>query len=512
MLLQSEVGSWNELLHYRYGHEMSSKMYHFRKLVWRAAGYKPTPSQYEVIRAPRWTKLISGGVRAGKSMTTAMMLADFLVMPGELVWIVGGSYEAARQEFQYLHEALWRLGLLDRAGVSMPKVGPWSMEVRGGANVVTRSSSDIKTLASVAPIAQAYVEAAAQDAEIFDKAMERGLQKDGLIVFSGTLEAQAQMEFTNLFVKWQHPKVGNPSEPQSFSLPTWSNTFEFPGGRKDPKFLRMIAGMTEDKFNERVAAIPYRPQGLVHKNFNPNRQVVPLAHDPEVPVHVAIDPGYRSYVVLFVQMFGEYVHVLDEVYRHEALTHDIVGEVMSHPLWEFVTWGIIDKAARQHHAGESVWEVWRRLTGIPLITRSVSVQDGIDAIESRCMDGEDGSPRLLINRELQFRVGRDGRSSSLLGEFNLRRWPRFKATRSDGVRPIKANDHALNALGYYLFHWYRQEPTERVRPSMVGQVMDHPARLAKYIPKRIARTRPDYGGNKARAQILPRRKRRMAWR
>lgn len=502
----TEYSGWDKLLISKYGAEQAHTMIAFRKMFWNVAKYTPTPLQKVVADAPRLTKLLSGGVRAGKSFTTSMLLADFLPIKNEIIWLIGGSYEAARQEFLYLHEPLMKLGLVTKTTVSMPRIGPWAMDIAGGAQVLTKSSADIKSLASVAPIAIGVVEAAGQDADVFDKAFERGLQKDGLIIFSGTLEAEAQLLFTNNLVAWERPADNDPHTPQSWSLPTWSNTHEFPQGRDDPKFKRMTEGLTPEKFNERIAAIPYRPSGLVHKRYTDD-MLQPLAHDPDIPIHIAIDPGYSSYVLLFLQRHGEYVHILDEIYRHEALTHDFIEEAMAHELWEHVTWGVIDIASKQRQAQDSVHEVWRRVTGLSLVTRRVSVQDGIDAIETRCMPGEDGSPRLLINSDMKFEVGRDGRANSLRAEFNLRRWPRYKASRADGVQPVKANDHGLNTLGYILSFYYRQEREARPQPNPVGQKRYLPSRLAGY---RIPRgDKPNYAGNKTRtrALALPRRKR-----
>ena len=484
----------------RFGKAQALDMIDFRNLFWEIAGYTPTPLQAQVLEAARWTKLISGGVRGGKSMTTAMLLVDFLTMPGEIIWIIGANYEAPREEFLYLHKTLTMLGLVSPSSVSMPrdKSTQWLMDVAGGAHVATKSSYDVDSIASVAPIAQAYIEAAQQDPDIFDKAYERGLQKDALIVFSGTLEAAKQLTFTNKLIEWRNRKDDKPTSPEAWSLPTYSNIYEFPGGKDDPKFIRLIENMTPEKVAERIEAVPYKPSGAVHKRFS-EENIVPLTMDPELPVEIAIDPGYTSYVALFIQRHGEYVHVLDEIYRHEALTHDIVDEVMAHEYWPHVKWGIIDKAARQHQAQESVWEVWRRLTGIPLVTRAVSVQDGIDAIEMRCLPGEDGLPRLLVNEAMRFHVTAGNIASSLRAEFNLRQYPKYHIGKSSGVQPIKANDHALNALGYYLFYHYRQERKDKNRPNPTGVASILPQRL-----KRYERKPPNYAGNKSRAHAYKR--------
>lgn len=493
------MSAWDEMIARRF--PQADKMIMFRDLIWTTAGYLPTPTQKTIIDAARLTKLISGGVRAGKSYTSAMMMADFCALEGEEIWLIGDTYEDARQEFSYLCNPLMEIGLVTKNNLSMPEDGRWKMVIPGGAVVRTKASRDISKIASKAPIAQLYAEAAQQSPEIFEKGSERALERDGFVLFSGTLEASKQLEFTNKFMAWRKPDTDDDTEPQSWAMPTWSNIRAFPLGEADPKFARMKLSMTKEKYDERVAAVPYRPAGQVHKRFT-ERNIAPLQLDPNLPVELAIDPGYTSYVVLFLQRSGEYVHVLGEIYRHEALTHDIVSETMAHPYWEFVNWGLIDKAARQHQAQESVWEVWRRLTGIPLITVPVTVQDGIDAIETRCMNGEDGSPRLLVNSEMPFDVSGNGKANSLRGEFAQRRFPKYKTGRMDGVKPIKANDHALNALGYYLFFHYRQELDERRKPDQIGRRPVLPKRLQSYVHHQKSSTigpvMPTYAGNKSR--------------
>ena len=493
--------AWDELLYSKFGDDVAKNMISFRQLVWATAGYTPTPIQQEVAEAARLTKLLSGGVRAGKSLTSAMLMADFIAMDGETIWLVGNTFEDAREEFLYLYEPLAKLGLVTGKNVSMPDIGRWKMVVSGGATIRTKSSGDIAKLASIAPVAQLYTEVAQQNPDIFDKALERALQHDGFVVFSGTLEASKQLEFTNLLIKWDNPKDDSPSTPQSWSMPTWSNTISFPGGKKDPKFRRMIENMTPDKFDERVAAIPYKPEGLVHRSFS-DKNVVPLQLDPTMSVHLAIDPGYTTYSVLFLQRHGEYVHVLDEIYRHEALTHDIVEETMAHPLYQYVDWGLIDIGALAHQAQESVWEVWRRLTGKTLVTIKTGIDDGVDAVEMRLKVGEDGQPRLLVSDHMPFDMGRNGKANSLRAEFASYRWPKFKVNKTDGIKPIDSNNHAIKALAYYLFFWYRQEHQERERPNEGGNRAVLPSRLGRYMNK------PSYEGNKTRWQGIKRGRRK----
>ena len=437
-----------DLLAAKYGKDMAEALDIMREAIWAADGFVPTPMQAEYIFDGVNLKLVAGGVRAGKSNSTARSMDWFATLPGSLIWIIGPDYHQCHAEFDYMLIPYQELGLA--TAISRPQEGPRTFTIQGGAKIQTKSSDDLRKLASFAPDAIMAVEAGQQQYGLMEKILERGVEHDAFVVLSGTFEGAAQWYpdlYKSLLVK------DNELRGKSYRLPSWSNTEVFPGGKDDPKFLRLKAGMSEELYMERVEAVPFRPSGIVFPEFKPELHVKSLHVDPTLPVELAIDPAYHTYAVLFIQRAGEYVHVLDEVYMHDAITQDIIPACMERPLWHLVTGGIADQAARQRHGNVSVWQVWRQMTGLPLYTNYVTIQQGIDAIKLRLKPGEDDSPRLLFDKGLSFSKT-NGRADGVLAEFDLYRWPRNIPDRARRREPVDANNDAIKALGYYLFAKY----------------------------------------------------------
>jgi len=254
--------------------------------IWKLAGYEPSELQLMAHNDPHRIKLIAGGVRAGKSYSGAMELLSRLMVEKGLFWIVGPDYEQAKAEFDYVHQVLERAKLI--AGQpSMPSRGSRSLRTKWGAKLETKTSDDVRKLASFAPHGIIMAEAAQQPHDVYMKMLERALEKDAWIWMCGTFESSLGW-YADLFEEWKSPDAIG----KSFSLPTWSNTRLFPGGRNDPKIKQLEASMPEDLFSERCAAIPCKPQGLVHNTCDPKTPVRKLIVYDKYPVELANDPGF----------------------------------------------------------------------------------------------------------------------------------------------------------------------------------------------------------------------------
>lgn len=447
-----------DLLIHKYGEEKAYALDVIREMVWEADGYEPTPMQSDFLFDGSNLKLAAGGVRVGKSKSASRSMDWFAALKDALIWIIGPDYHQCHAEFDYMLTPYQKLGMA--GNVSRPLEGPRSFYIHGGAKVETKSSDDLRKLASFAPDAIMVVEAGQQQYGLMEKVLERGLENDAYVVLSGTFEG-ALSWYPDLYRELQIPD--NPMMGKSFSLPSWSNTVVFPLGKNDPKFLRLKAGMSEELYMERIEAVPYRPSGVVFPEFNPDNHLASLSVDPKVPVELAIDPAFHTYAVLFIQKHGEFVHVLDEVYMHNAITQEIIPQCMANPLWPYVTRIVADQAARQRHGNKSVMQVWREETGLPFYTNYVTIQTGIDALKLRLKPGADGLPRVLFSNKLRY--AKSGpKANGILAEFDMYHWPTQSPSKDRRRVPVDENNDALKALSYYLF--YAFGPTiERALPK-----------------------------------------------
>jgi hypothetical protein len=353
----------------------------------------------------------------------------------------------------------------------MPKEGSWSFTIDGGATVETKSADSLEKIAGEAPDAILIVEAGQHDSGIFEKSLERALEKNAPILFSGTFEG-AFSWYADQWLAWQGD---NSMGARSYSLPTWSNTFIFPDGQDDPRFKEMRENIPEDVYKERIEAIPFKPSGLVFRNaFDEKRHIVELEYNPNLPLEVAMDPATHTYPILFVQWQEDRVFVVDEIYGYNIITQHIIPTAKAHALWSKVSGGTTDVASRQRQANYSVIELWNRYANINLRAQSVGIQRGIDALTLRLGNDSKGVPRLLFsNRMMRGRTKR-GQASGILSEFGMYQWGKQHPNANKKKVPIDAHNDGVKALSYWLIDRYGDDVLRDWFMKIETQTMEYP--------------------------------------
>lgn len=452
----------------------------FQQKLFRKMGYKPTDAQREIYRAKARYIQILGGERAGKSMTTAMLAfirSTFTVdgKPG-IFWIVGPDYVQARKEFMYIKEFYEKVGhRLVKVSMPFGESSPWYMETSMGTKWFTKTSSDIRKLASEALDGAIMAEAAQQSYDVFLKLRGRVSERRGWLILSGTLETGGRW-YAELYNRWQGKNVDGG---KSFSLPTWSNTHIFPKGRKDPEIKALEESYPEALFLERFAAVPQKKQGLVFPEFSfDDHTSSKVSFDKDLPVSLAVDPGYTgAYAVLVIQERKEeyedeegekrikkFIDIVDEVYLRYSKVGDVIDECASRPWWENIPRGIqlggvIDLAGTQHQGMDSHVEAWLD-AGVSLAYNKVSIEQGIEIVRAALTGKNPYGVQLRISNKLPSDLDNEDHPKGILGEFGLYAYPRYLWNQK-GVqqhrgtdKPVDRYNHALKALGYWLFHYY----------------------------------------------------------
>lgn len=421
-----------------------------KRLAWHHDAYTPSAAQSAFHTHQSRLKLVAGGVRAGKSRSTAAEFYGELAVSNGLLWIVGPDYEQCKPEFKYIYTIFKKMGWVVKA--SIPERGAQSLVLANGCRVQTKSSDDAEALASFAPHAILMVEAGQQSWEVYQKILERALEHNAKVILSGTFEG-ALSWYAELFEKWQSP---NAEGGASFSIPSWTNLQIFPGGRQDPKILALESAMPEELFAERVGAIPYKPAGLVFKKFGPEH-IGRFPYNPDWPLELAIDPGQHTYAILAVQWAGEIVRVIDEIHVHDTIAQDVIPLAMAKPWWAHIQQnaGVIDNAGKQHNANRSQIEIWRDVAGVSLRANYVFINDGINALKLRLqLRDPDGQPLLMFDHLLRNSKGFDGRAAGIRAEFGLFKWRNWQEGQNRVATPIDANNDSCKALWYWLYDRY----------------------------------------------------------
>ncbi len=409
--------------------------------------------------------LICGGVRSGKSFITSVMGALLSEPSSEVIeesepdlgWVIGPDYKQTRAEISFMIELFDRVGWVNKRSTPENPTSPWSFTTVWNFRWETKSSLDLRKIASQPPRVVLVPEAAQQPYEVWLKARERAAEKRGTVIMNGTLEKGLPW-YADLLKRWKAP---NPEEGYSISIPTWDNKVIYPGGYDDPEMELLRATFPDDLFAERFGAEPRKATGLVIPEFDYGTHVRDLPVYDDIPVELWIDPGKNAYVVLFVQIIGKRVHVLDRIYKRKGIAQDVIKIAMENPLWHLVmlnkmSHGVIDIAGKHEYGLPSHVEVWNEEAGISLRTNYVFQEDSRNVVRYRLkeIDREDRQPLLLFNSNMTSDVSYDGQANDVLSEFNMWKWRDFSPNSSEPLQPIDSNNHAIKALGYGLYDIY----------------------------------------------------------
>ncbi len=423
-----------------------------QKRIFNLVGYEPTETQDVIHQDQSRAKLVAGGERGGKSETGSKELEShwFIDIAAKekgkaLYWLLGDDYAACRGEWDYIVQDFTKLEIL--ASPPTKNIDPGEIVLQDETRIITKSARYPEKIATEAPDGIVICEAAQIEYEVFLRAWSRLAEKRGWLYMSGTFEEED-------YVGWYRElyELGqsfNQLGVKSFSIPSWSNLYVYPGGRNDPEILRLEAGMTKERFQERFGGVPCPKTGRVVTEFANSIHVRPCEFDKNIPVELAVDPGYAgAYAVEVIQDLGEQIALIDEIYVQGVVTKDIILMAKKTEWWDAVIGGAIDIAGKQHQAMAAPVEVWLS-EGVSLRSKKVNIEDGIDLLRTHLKQHPvTGKPGVIVDPKCRGFISECGGGKSPVDDGGL--WMRDKNT----LKPIERNNHACKALIYYLSNKY----------------------------------------------------------
>lgn len=432
--------------------------------IFGLVNYVPTEAEEVIHHDEAKNKLVAGGERAGKSETNEKELlkhwyTDIAGLPLEskkpkaLYWLLGDDYAACRGEWDYLVEDFTKLEILARPPTK--NIDPGEILLQDGTRIVTKSARYPEKIATEAPDGILICEAAQIEYEVFLRAWSRLAERRGWLSMAGTFEEEEYVSwYRELYELGQsHNSLGL----KSFSLPSWSNLYIFPGGRQDPEILKLEAGMTSERFQERFGGVPCPKTGRVVTEFANAIHVKDCPFDKNLPVELMVDPGYAgAYAVLAGQDLGEQIALIDEIYVQGVVTKDIILMAKKKEWWDAVSGGAIDIAGRQHQAMAAPVEVWLS-EGVSLRSKKVNIEDGIDLLRTHLKQHPiSGKPGIIVDSKCRGFISECGGGKSPVEGGGL--WMRDRHT----LKPIERNNHACKAFIYYLSNKYGFVGTRKI--------------------------------------------------
>lgn len=462
--------------------------YKQRKPVFDALGIKFTDAQLAFIKEDVRFPVIGGGERGGKSFCAAAdQVPHYIWLPKERperffnkdgtlkfnenvdrprnpdFLLIGPTYAEPRIEFQYIEDWLRKLGML-AGGLnkpSKPQDGPWRMVTKHGVVIQTWSMEDPTSIRALDLEGVLVCEAGKCPYSGIERLQGRVSAKRGYIVYSGTME-NSQQWYQDWMLMGQRP---NHLGIKSYSLPTFSNTHEFPGGRNDPEILRLERMYPEDIFAMRVLAEPRPPKArVIAEAQNRHIKKVKIPHDAEFEVWV--DPGYATaYAVLWVahwlvhedgQEPYRFFYVFDEIYERGKTTEDIIAMCKARKLWSRVKEGVIDIAGKGHRdATESALEIWKKRTRLVWNMKMWPEKALIERIRTTFKQNH-----IAISPACRGLIAELGLGEPVFDEMHYWKYMTDRDGKVVGEKPVDKWNHSAKALGYGLLHHLGQ--VERV--------------------------------------------------
>jgi len=417
-----------------------------------ALGHTWGPEQEPIITCRAREILGGGGERAGKSYVGAEYF-NVRCWQGSLYWIAGVDYDRCHAEFEYIAQAMIQLQAVRPEDVHTPHSGQWYLKLITGTVIKTWSLQDWLKIGSEAPDGIIIAEVAQIGHTEYTRLCDRTAEKRGWVIGTGTFEGSLGW-YPEKWKLYQLPGQAG----QSFSLPSWSNRHVYPGGYNDPEIQRLKGKYSDDYFKERFGGVPCPPKGLVFPEFRYLTHVKEMAIEDK-PVYLWVDPGYDgAYAVEAVQLDGETVCVVDEIYEQGLVTEQITEAVMQKPWFRLVEGGAVDIAARQHQAMPAVEEIWATprsrdgWPGIRLTSNRVEEAEGRERMHTfLTVNPIDHQPRFFVAPGCKGILSEFGVCPNpFTEEAAPYKWKEDRLGTVIGQHPEDKNNHGIKAAIYGL--------------------------------------------------------------
>lgn len=186
--------------------------------------------------------------------------------------------------------------------------------------------------------------------------------------------------------------------------------------------------MPMEAFAQEYEASFQKTQGLVYKEFDREKHLYDKIPDKKFDKYAGIDFGFRNpAAVLDIYSDGENVYVEDEWYKRERTDVQIA---------EYVALGKFRAVYPDPENAGAIEELKQRRINVREVTKGKdSVEHGIKSVRELLIQG-----KLHINKKCV----------NLIQEFEMYSYDDDKKEMNENEKPVKANDHALDALRYFI--------------------------------------------------------------
>jgi hypothetical protein len=481
-----------------------------RKL-YEKMGWAPHSGQLEVIDSRARNKAVAAGRRFGKSEIGGHKLVQE-ALNTRLVkstledlgkrreyWIVGPSYSDSEKEFRILWNELTRLGfkdIFDKPGsYNDPIGGNMHLSLWGGKfQVHGKSAMHPESLVGEGLSGVILAEAAKLKEKIYTRYI-----RPTLADFNGWSLMTSTPEGKNWFYEmWKRGQDPHRPDWDSWRMPSWRNPYVYPGGATDdgitalrramqaggmmdevlyremgvdPEVAALVGDLTEEAFNQEIAALFTEFVGRVFKGFDEELHVGDFAFQRDWQTYACVDYGFTNpsvWLLLQVDPFNEYVRVIDEVYESGLTPDEFADLILSRGLAPKETIAFFPDPASP--GDTRILEQRLRIkarggTGGELRWRIDAIRTALKERNTHLPEGTPGrEPALVFDR----------RCVHTINDMLNYRYPerRQQVVSNEPENPMKKDDHGPEALGRFYAGFFgtpdRQARRARVRRADIA--------------------------------------------
>jgi terminase large subunit-like protein len=472
-------------------------------VTYKHVGWEPHPGQLEVINSQVRFRVAAAGRRFGKSVIGGHKLVhealNTRLVASELkelgkrreFWIVGPNYSDSEKEFRVLWNTLQRLGFepkFDKPGsYNNPEGGVMRLSLWGKMFIVSAmSAAHPESLVGEGLSGVIMAEAAKIKERVWTKFIRPTLADfNGWALFSSTPEGKnwfydmwkrGQDPLQHDYASWRRPSWLNPfvyrtetHEPDidrvrqmlSAGKDVTHDTVRAMGLRVDDEVLALLNDLTDESFNQEIAADFTEFVGRVFKGFDEEVHVGDLAYNPRWTTYAAVDYGFTNpsvWLLIQVDPHNELVNVVGEHYETGLTIPDFARAISASGLAPADTVCFYPDPAspgdtrqlssllRVRHRGGTGGEILPRVNAIrkALLMRNLHAPEG----------DPNRRPTLMIDRGC----------TNTIREMLDYRYPEKRGQQDLNTpeNPMKKDDHAPEALGRF-FAGHFGTPTQETR-------------------------------------------------
>jgi Terminase large subunit, T4likevirus-type, N-terminal len=296
-----------------------------------------------------------------------------------------------------------------------------------------------------------------QDMKVHEREADVAIRTLQTMIRKRVIPKQLPIEAVTMMSRlW--PGVDIPASWESAVEKTWARIGLALG--IDPEIVALMLDLSEELFNQEIAAQFNEFVGRVFKDFDEEIHVGDFGYEPGWSTYAALDYGFTNpFVWLLIQVdpFGQNIRIIDEYFEMGRTTEEAAAEIQAR--------GLVPGSLKRFFPDPAEPDRSRTLAKLFQITPMAGtggergdriewirrkLRAGVPSLEQPwMMPGLDGVPQLQINR----------RCKETIREFNVYRYPKTAEEaalkdRSAPEEPLKKDDHTIEALGRFMMGYF----------------------------------------------------------